>query len=272
MDNKLVVSHNAGFFSCCTIRMVCIINFINEKKILPIVDSSKQWEFYKDVDVDVDLTPIFFKTVDENFDLIGEFKQIDYGMSDFRDLNFYQLNLIMKKYFSPSDIVHNAMNQLIQKYSLELDKTISVMFRGNDKQRETILPSYEELLDKISELRSQNPDFKLLIQSDEFEFYEEVLRHHPDAIYFNEVMKIKKDSNSAVPRGHRTNQAVIFLAIMLIISKSEKIILNSGNVGLWTTLFRGNSEGVCQYLRHKEFIYGGYNELYGTEESFWIKN
>ena len=41
------VLHNAGFFSCCSVRLHCIVSYYNKYGILPVVDSSLQFEWYK---------------------------------------------------------------------------------------------------------------------------------------------------------------------------------------------------------------------------------
>ena len=42
------IQHNSGFFSCCSVRLNKIVDYINlEKKIPNIVDSSKQFKWYK---------------------------------------------------------------------------------------------------------------------------------------------------------------------------------------------------------------------------------
>ena len=165
---------------------------------------------------------------------------------------------------------------LTEKYSIDFDKIIAVLYRGNDKHKETNLPSHLDMIKKIDELVLKYPDHKLLIQSDEVDFYESVLQKYKNFIYFQEVMKIRKNEYSAiqyvVPSGQKTEQAIIFLSIMLIISKCSKVILNSGNIGMWTSLFRGNSIGIHQYLNQKEYIYGVYNPLHGTEKEYWIEN
>ena len=44
----LIVLHNSGFFSCCTVRLARIIEYFNKFAKLPeIVDSSVQFEWYK---------------------------------------------------------------------------------------------------------------------------------------------------------------------------------------------------------------------------------
>ncbi len=51
--NKLIMikikGHNAGFFSCCSVKLTKIVEFINSNKRLPDnVDSSEQFSLYKD--------------------------------------------------------------------------------------------------------------------------------------------------------------------------------------------------------------------------------
>jgi len=42
------INHNAGFFSCCSVKLTNTINFINlNNKIPDIVDSSEQFNYYK---------------------------------------------------------------------------------------------------------------------------------------------------------------------------------------------------------------------------------
>ena len=65
-----------------------------------------------------------------------------------------------------------------------------------------------------------------------------------------------------VPIEKRVEYARMFLAIISIISDSEYLIVNSGNVGIWTCLFRGSCKNTYQYLNHKkktDFIGWKYN-------------
>lgn len=42
------ITHNAGFFSCCSVKLTKIVEYINSNKTLPNdVDSSKQFSWYK---------------------------------------------------------------------------------------------------------------------------------------------------------------------------------------------------------------------------------
>jgi hypothetical protein len=274
MNNKITVDHNAGFFSCCTVRLQRIVEFYNDNKIFPIVDSSNQWSFYKDHPVDI--TNVFFKNIDEEVHIENKINHtLDHELSPYYELDFENIKIIIDKYFQTSDYVNDVFNNLISNYNLDLDKVIAVCYRGNDKQKETNIPSHYEMINKISDLRSKFPDHKLLIQSDEVDFYESVMNVFPDFIYFKEVSKIRKNENMAVQYsilpGQRTEQAVIFLAIMKILSRSSNIIINSGNVGMWISLFRGNIDNTYQYLNHKEYIYGVKNKFYGRFDKNWFE-
>ena len=58
---KIIHSKDAGFFSCCSVKLTRIIEFINSKKILPEnVDSSELFILYKK-EINKDITFDFFK-------------------------------------------------------------------------------------------------------------------------------------------------------------------------------------------------------------------
>ena len=277
MNNKIIVDHVAGFFSCCTIRLLRIVQFLNKEKIYPEVDSSLQFYMYKDNAGDA--TPFFFKTLQEEEPINNIIKyyndDIDTQMSPYKELDFENINFLIKKYFSFSDLVMQSYDYLMSKYNIDFAKTIAVCYRGNDKHKETNIPSHEEILSKLDDVKSLNPDYKILIQSDEIDIYKKILYKYPDSLVFNEIFKIENNKNFSIahfiPQGQRTNQAILFLGIMKILSQCVKLIINSGNVGMWLCLFRGNADGVYQYLNHKEYVYGVYNEQFKKNNTnFWI--
>ena len=64
----LTIKHNAGFFSCCSVRLDKIVEYFNRFKILPeTVDSSQQFEWYKPADrLDDSITETYFSNNDLN--------------------------------------------------------------------------------------------------------------------------------------------------------------------------------------------------------------
>ena len=70
----LTITHNAGFFSCCTIRLIEIVNFFNNNKNLPtIVDSSRQFDFYKSKPED--LSKFYFTEKENNIEYNSDIKK-----------------------------------------------------------------------------------------------------------------------------------------------------------------------------------------------------
>jgi len=249
----LIISHDHGFFSCSSIALEEIIKFHNEKKFLPTVDRKSQYTWYKDnLDQDVDN---FFKERDVNLDLNPEDLKEDIEMesqfSDYSLLNFNYAKKIIDIYFSPCQKVKEIEENLIKKYEIDFSKTIAVYYRGNDKNRETTLASYDQYLTKIKQVINENPDHKILVESDELAFIDFIRNNIKDFIEIKESKKIN-DRNSNIPHsidiGEKIINCQIFLAIVQILSKSDKVIINSGNVGIWICLYRSHINGIYQFL------------------------
>jgi hypothetical protein len=243
---------NSGFFSTCTVLMRNIIGYNSQNNILPKLGTSKFWNMYKDVDIDIYTK--FFERKNNIINLEPSYfspSPDEDQFSDFNLINYDYTNVIVNQYFSPSIEIIKIKNELIQKYNIDVKNTMSVCYRGNDKSRETNLPTYDEMLDKVMEIKNQTPDKKLLIQTDELEFCEYMLSHFPDSIVIHETKKIKRSNTTIAyitPLGERVITAQNFLSVMYLMSETSSIILNSGSVGMWVCLFRGNSNDVYQYL------------------------
>jgi hypothetical protein len=272
----LKTNWNSGFFSCCTDKLRGVLQFHNQNNVLPYIDSSEQWELYKDDGieniqqwwggtVDIfnknDITDKFFKIKEvqdfdkENFsaNCITPFVCNDDQYCNYHEINYNYINKITNLYFDFANSITKLKKKLISKYKIQSNKTIAVCYRGNDKFLETNLPSYQDMLYKILEVKSKNPNHKILIQSDEIEFCDFIIEAIPDCFLIEETKKINKTTNAVqytIPKGSRLENAQTFLSVMSLISECSNVILNSGNVGLWICLFRKNSNNVSQYL-HK---------------------
>jgi hypothetical protein len=266
--SELKIYHSSGFFSCCTIRLRSIIYYYEKTKKLPIVNSSKQWIDYKDFDEDV--TNFFFlnnEVFDDSIEISDFSESGGDQFNDYSKINYDYVNFFIEKYFTPSKDVLNIKNNIIKKYNIDIKKTISICYRGNDKMNETKIPSYDDMLLKVNEIRLKYPNHRILIQSDEVEFCEFMLDNVENSFVIEDTKKIKKKTTNLIgnvqkstPIGNRIITAQIFLAVMYLMSETSHIILNSGNVGLWICLLRGNSENISQYLGiNSESLYKCYD-------------
>ena len=65
-NNEVISTHNAGFFSCCSVKLFNIVNFVNKNKRLPnSVNSSKQFRRYKN-----------YKNKDITFDYFEHYENV----------------------------------------------------------------------------------------------------------------------------------------------------------------------------------------------------
>lgn len=269
---------NSGFFSCCTDKLRNICKYHSENPILPIIDSTEQWELYKDEGIDniqqwwggtvkhvtpIDITEKFFekKTIFDDFvfdkfseDIVVPTVCNDDQYSIYKKINFDYVNNLTNIYFTPSEEIIYKKNELIKKYELDLENTLSVCYRGNDKFLETNIPTYEEMLIKINEISSQMKNPKILLQSDELDFCEYIQSKISNCFVIEETKKIKKQTTAiqyTLNKGERLKSAQVFLSVMVLMSETNSVILNSGNVGLWLCLFRKNTKNLHQFLCRK---------------------
>lgn len=259
-------TNKGGFFCCNTIRMVKIIDFINEyNKIPEEVISSNVYGRYKP-SPKVDVTFDFFKdyklisNIDVNFSLekILEHGKISHKIqfSKYHSLPYHYLTPIVNKYFSPSERILSNEQYLLKKYDIKVEKYIAIYYRGTDKYKEMTLASYDLYLKKVNNILSLNPDLKLMILSDS----QECLDFFRDK--FKDITIIKENRTSYTKEGiHNeskpsTNYTDMFnlLATFLIISKCKYIVCGSGNGALWINLYRGHGRNVYQCNRRGIFL------------------
>jgi hypothetical protein len=260
----LKVNHNAGFFSCCSIRLLFILDYFNENKKLPdIVDSSEQFKFYKN-HFDSDITFLFFKDYNFIYEKIEYQKEVklvstptDPQFSNYSKINFEQIHPFIVKYFSLSNDILNLKTTIENKYNIDYENTCLIRYRGQDKCKETIQPNFFELMEIAKSLSIKNDKLRFLILTDTPEFlkYAEQNLHH--RMFYVEFP---------------LSEILYFVTIICSIApKCKYIIHTSGNSELFMMLYRGNTNGCYQYLNEKEYIYGAKNDAFRENKTnHWI--
>ena len=146
--NIVSVTHNAGFFSNCSVKLHEIIHFINRHKQFPLlVDSSKQFEWYKINKTD-DITYDYFEHYDKTepmqlpINIKIYFNFWTYQFVDYNKIIFNSVCPIVRKYFSPSKEIINIIKNIEDKYKINYENLCVLFYRGNDKNRETKICGY----------------------------------------------------------------------------------------------------------------------------------
>jgi len=145
---SVICNHNWGFFSCCSVKLHNIVNFINlNSKIPDYVDSSQEFSWYKNEKKDI--TYEYFEHYDNIKDITINYPinyNHEYQYIDYSKLDYNKIIPIVKKYFSPSKQITDIIENLEEKYNLVYDNICVLFYRGNDKITETEICSYDEYL------------------------------------------------------------------------------------------------------------------------------
>ena len=283
---SVVVTHNAGFYSCCSVRLDMIIAHYNNTGTYPsIVDSSAQFALYKPVDnasVDNDISGEFFVNYVGGGEKDGDSstsrntstknttttttlqpqRPIEFSFYDqftlFSLLDYAAIVPFVVRYFTPTDEIFDMCQALRKKYQLDYNNTCVLYYRGLDKCTECRIPSYDEMFTRAFHVlqNSQRP-MRLLVQSDETEFIlaaQQVFGASgiADVIVFADETRTLPRSIAQVDKvfqndNYNLHYAKWFLAITVTMAQCATVVCNTGNCGLWVCLFRGNARGVHQY-------------------------
>jgi len=249
-------AHRGGFFSCSTVALLEILQYFNKyKKVPKEVNREHQYSLLKKGNEN--LIPVYFEEDELSIPYSGKIEIGDcmsVQWADYRNLPFRKLDDFIDKYFAPSDGILDLLSDFENNYEIDYQNTVSVFYRGNDKNREMEVSSYDLFLNKAQEIKRRRPNVKFLLQPDEKEFEVYFKRYYPDAIVFKETPSIKKQDSAVfyqMDKIKRAKFSSLFFAAVLVHSECSEIITHSGNIGLWLSLYRGNSENVHQIYNNK---------------------
>lgn len=272
--DKIILTHDAGFFSCLNIQLLSIIEYYNIYKKWPkIIDSSQQFKNYK-------LYPnhnIFFEIFEypsqynlKSLSIIKKknikFSCVHQFLNYHTELDYKSLSKIVRVYFDiKKSFVINYIDYLIIKYKINLQKSCFIRFRGNDKIKETKQPRFEDVIYRATKLTTNGDDgnkkkneIRFIVQTDVLEFFEKFHEKFPKAIRFNEILIIKKNDQESIQNlfsGHMHLKSTFFyIASIYIMSLCKFIICTSGNGEIFSMLWRGNSKNVQQFLNDKWYV------------------
>lgn len=249
----LKVNHSAGYFSNMTIRLYELLDFMRANGFYPQIDSTEQFGFYKKGNED--LSKVYIKEVDDIIPF--EIPKLDkdfmaFQFDDYKDLDFEGLKPIVHKYFSLGNLVQEKKAEIKNKYGL--DKYISVFYRGNDKQVETMNPPYDLFIKKAKELEYLNLPY--LVLPDECKFLKEFRKHIKNVIVLDETPCIDMPIGNLIfdmPLAKRPMYGAIYNAVVSLLSEGKYLITHSGNGGVWCCLYRGNANNVIQIYKDKVY-------------------
>uniref|UniRef100_A0A6C0HI58 Uncharacterized protein n=1 Tax=viral metagenome TaxID=1070528 RepID=A0A6C0HI58_9ZZZZ len=221
------------------------------------VDSSDLFKMYKPNGELRDITYDYF----EHYDICNEpieyrgHINYDWGWQFwyYSHLDFSKILPLVRKYFTPNKEILDIVEKMEEKYGLtnNYDNICVLFHRGNDKQRETTLCEYSDIIQKSTEIKERTPGVRFLIQSDETEFIECFSETYPEHILFKDEIRHMGKCDNTVDKVFPENNykfSKYFLAIVIIMSKCKHVVCGSGNISMWIAFFRGNMENFHQFF------------------------
>jgi len=269
-----------GFFSCCTVHLQNIIDYVNQHRAWPsAVDSTGQFIYYKtpetqhlDIkheyfDPHAHLCPFSHNVASSPDSVVSTFpnasnasiirttdSEQEEQYSDYRQLNYGDVAPFVQRYFSPSPAILRLMTAFTDKYQLCPEQTCVLFYRGNDKSTEIALPDYQQYIEAGRRRLTTHPDIRFWIQSDETQFLDAMKAAFPNhVVFYDEIRHMSRNPLNTVDRAFRDQNAVMsknFVAITYLMASCKFVVCGTGNCSYWIALFRGNADGIVQLGYH----------------------
>lgn len=260
-----ITQHDGGFFSCTTVKLYKILEYLRGNRKLPlVVNSCGLFNYYK---------PSNYKATDDisnHFFQLDRQKTIQYEpnvrlnlmdhIKPLKDvIKFEKFQPFIEKYFTPTEEIFSLVKFFETKYNIDYNNTCGVYYRGTDKCTETTISEYTFFYDKMkavakedSEANGVNPDFKFLLLTDTGPFIDVALK------FFDNLIIIEENNTSYdgkclhinTEKENNYKQIKIMFALVIILSRCKYVIVPSSNVSYWIALYRKNCNNLYQALEN----------------------
>ena len=247
---KLYLTHNAGFFSCLSVALNSVVEnpplSISARFGMRLYKAhlfTDPWKYY--------FKPPQLHNQENQFSPPPSIRLIpakDWWWRRYEALPIIDVSLYIEMYFAPSDRVRAKMIESKNTYNLEPSKTIGVHYRGTDKLTEFSITGIEEYIRNVSEIISQVPNHKILLQTDDYVAYQKFF-----AIYGERMITFDQPTSPTSGIGlhylgnrNPVEDTVKYFSTTLILSQCDYLITHTGNGALWEILYRGNNVKVIQ--------------------------
>jgi hypothetical protein len=267
-ENKLECLWNSGFYSNVHQTFSAILTLLSHGISPDNISFEHGFKNYK-LNPKQDIYPFFYKlNPDQELPIWKNLYRVSANETSNNVINtlpFFEYNQIINKYFLPSERILSIIDNLKYNYHIDLEKTISIFYRGTDKFTEVSIAEPKKYAEVAKNILSKNPDYRILIQTDQKQVLDYFLNEFGDkAFYFKEIPTTTKTGNDTVKMESIPNRWMNFFedsttvidpialsqnleAAIRIISQSKYLVLHTGNGALFSILYRGNSNNIFQF-------------------------
>ena len=251
-DDTFHITHDAGLFSICSTTLfelsrreepVTVIRGEESFQYFGQSSSENPWDFFFQQPLArarVRYSPknVFARRLRHHW---------DYSTLRLKDARPY-----LRRYFSPSPAVLKTMADLVTRHKIVPRQTIVVNYRGTDKHKELEVEQPEVFFREVLAILAKNPRYRVLVQTDQQQVRDYLVSEIGDRAFFLPELPVTLSStviHSQLPADEQIRFGQHMLATVLIMAQSRFLVTHTGNVALWTVLYRGNTTRVTQLGR-----------------------
>jgi hypothetical protein len=228
-----------GVTSVLSCRLHAAAAYHREHGKLPTeIDSREQFWLYRDT-LEEDLSARLFAAVPRvDVHRTGFDHGWCFGWCDTMDIP--RLSPMAQAVCAPSREVIG----IAQKFTDFIEHRTAVVYRGNDKVKDSPLVEYDALIEMAKDTGSK----RFIVQTDELDFFEYFSERFPDTVRFGNFAMMRRNPDAYIlpALGGRAQFATEFFAAIVALAKAPQLLIVTGNIGMWCALFRGHVDGVWQ--------------------------
>ncbi len=168
-------------------------------------------------------------------------------------LRLHSLLPFIHRWFMPATPVNQLVDSFIRNAGINPASTIAVLYRGTDKSTEVRLVPPQAYLVQAIELLRLNPEFTVLIQTDQKQVRDLFVKEFGQRCRFIADMpvtagtKVLHELSTSELTLPRLQFAQSLIAACEVVSRCSYIINHTGNMALWSVLYRGSTERTVQF-------------------------
>lgn len=251
IDGTLRITHDAGFFSICSIALYEIAKASSE---IRSIDASLTFRAYKESPTQ-NLWPDIFVAPGP----VGQSQSLQISRSRvahrlphhslYRFIDFTATNALVRTFFAPSQRITARMERLTLTYSLDASKLIAVWCRRTDKATEVRQNTLTKYLKVTRKLARKYPTHQILLQTDDSHVQELFANEFGQRVtWFAELPTTASATvmHKLVAVAEREDFAANLVAATILLSRAAHVVTYTGNVGYWIALYRGHTKGLIQ--------------------------
>ena len=249
--NDLYCMWNCGFYSNQTQAFLSTLILLSHGILPDKIDYSMGFKRFKS-DPERDIFPDFYRINPDQEVTPKNIILPDENRKQFEIYDFEYYNQVVKRFFNPSGVVTDRWQMLTEKYDIDPEKTVSVLYRGTDKGTEVRLASPEDYLDVVKQILDQTPANRVLVQTDQtqvLDYFKSELGNI--VVSFSETPSTSgKDAMNTVMENEGKDTMdwmQWFDAALRCVAECAYVVNHTGNCGLWMNLYRGNVDNVFQF-------------------------